>query len=334
MSDADFIVIGSGPAGVSAALPLAQAGHRVLLLDGADSYELAPASNTERMLGGMLEGLSAEDGLSPKFRTPLARRILSRFAEANGISSENFVGVGALARGGLSRVWGAFVTEFADRDFAGWPIGLQDLAPSYARVCERIGVNGTGGDTVGGELGQSGPLQPPLPLGAAATLLLGRYRPDGKGLKLGLARNAVLSAAHDGRSACDLRNACLWGCPIGAIYDARQDLARLQAHANFRLVDRCLPAKNRGRLAGAGRRRPAFFRAPPPAGGGHFGKLAAGGAAAAMPRRMAAVKQSGDGYAAAHTLRFDGSAEAQPQPSATGIFPHIGKPARGERRGV
>src|SRR6185312_13736074 len=39
------------------------------------------------------------------------------------------------------------------------------------------------------------------------------------------------------RRACDLRNDCLWGCPLGAIYDARQDLTRLKARANFHLAD-------------------------------------------------------------------------------------------------
>jgi len=237
MSDAQFIIIGSGPAHSRGAMAAGGAGHRVLMLDGTDGKEPAPQPPGGQ---GLFEGLAPEDKLSPKLRTPLARHALSRFAETNRISGENFVAIGSLVRGGLSRVWGGFATEFAERDFAGWPITRNDLAPSYKRITERIGISGTHADAVGAELGTCGALQPPLPLGKASAALLRRYRSDNNALRLGLARNAVLSAPLDGRPACDLRNACLWGCSIGAIYDSRQDLARLAQHANFRLVD-CAP---------------------------------------------------------------------------------------------
>jgi hypothetical protein len=47
----------------------------------------------------------------------------------------------------------------------------------------------------------------------------------------------LLSQPLEGRSPCDLRGACLWGCPIGAIHDARQDLKALRARSAFRLLD-------------------------------------------------------------------------------------------------
>ena len=238
MSEAEFIVVGSGPAGVSAALPLVEAGRNVLMLDGARREDRLPASPLERVLGLGLEGLTVEDGLSPKLRTPEARRVVSCFTEANRVAGENFIPIGALARGGLSRVWGAFVAEFDAADLEGWPIGLADLAPSYARVTSRIGVSGRHDDAAGRRLGSSGAIQPPLPLGRASAMLLDQYQkgPQGNFL-LGQARNAALSVALGERPGCDLRNDCLWGCPIGAIYDSRQDLARLARHANFRLED-------------------------------------------------------------------------------------------------
>src|SRR5262249_41374384 len=55
--DAEFIVIGSGPAGVSAALPLAEAGRRVIMLDGGDDRSAQPTAAWERMLGPHLESL-------------------------------------------------------------------------------------------------------------------------------------------------------------------------------------------------------------------------------------------------------------------------------------
>ena len=238
MSDADFLVIGSGPAGVSAAMPLVAAGRKVLMLDGALGTERGTVTPAERMLGVDLEGLSIDDGLSPKLRGPEARRAITGFARENRVVGENFAAIGSLARGGLSRLWGAFAAEFSPADVEGWPIRHADLAASYVRVSRRMGVSGSAEDAAGLVLGASGPLMPPLPLGAASRLLLENYgrKPD-RALALGHARNAILSAGLDGRPACDLRNDCLWGCPIGAIYDSRQDLARLAVHANFRLED-------------------------------------------------------------------------------------------------
>lgn len=235
MSEADVIVVGSGPAGVSAAWPLVQAGRQVLMLDGA-SAEQPAAHGADRVLGPGLEGLSVEDGLSPKLRAPEARLAFAGFQRAHGVEAQNFLPVGSLARGGLSRVWGAFVAEFDAADLKGWPIGQADLEPSYRHLAERIGISGNTEDAAGARLGTSGRLQPPLPLGAASQWLLRRYRPGGP-LALGRARNALISQPLNGRGACDLRGGCLWGCPLGAIYDARSDLARLVLHRNFRIVE-------------------------------------------------------------------------------------------------
>ena len=109
--------------------------------------------------------------------------------------------------------------------------------------------SGTVEDAAGRLLGDFGPLQPPLPLGRASRALLQRYRNDGK-FVLGQARNALLSRPIADRSACDLRSGCLWGCPIGAIYDARQDLKGLMQHTNFRIAERAEVVKIEKAAAG------------------------------------------------------------------------------------
>jgi len=236
MSDAEVIVIGSGPAGVSAAWPLVEAGRKVLMLDGTGADDPV-ARGPARVLGMQLEGLSVEDGLSPKLRAPEARLALAGFLRAHGVEADNFLPVGSLARGGLSRVWGGFAAEFDTADLKDWPIGQSDLAPSYRRVTQRIGVSGTTEDAAGMKLGASGILQPPLPLGAASQILLNAYRRGGP-LLLGQARNALISRPLDGRGVCDLRGGCLWGCPLGAIYDARSDLARLARSRDFHIAEK------------------------------------------------------------------------------------------------
>jgi len=243
--DAEILVIGSGPAGVSVALPLVQAGRRVLMIDG-DAAEalpgvegLQPDPSWRRTLGKELEALQPEDGLSPKLRTPAARMIVDAFHQMTGIATDNFAVVGARARGGLSRIWGGYVGEFDDDDLTGWPLRFTDLQPSYRTVTERIGISGSDNDDMAAFHGLSGPVMPAPPIGPAAASILENYRRGDPqpGFALGLARNALLTADRADRKACDLSLSCLWGCARGAIYDARQDLAALRRYPNFELVD-------------------------------------------------------------------------------------------------
>ena len=243
---ADVIVIGSGPAGVSAALPLVEAGRQVVMIDGGDDRATqadTPSDTTwARMLGERLEALQPDDGLTPKWRTPEARRTIGAFKRQGGIDvgidAEGFLAVGALARGGLSRIWGGFVSELDAEDFAGWPITAEDLRPSYAAVVDRIGVSGSADDDMAAFYGGSGTLLAPPPLGPTAAAILERYAaarsdPD---FALGRARNTLLTADRGARQACNLGLGCLWGCGRGAIYDARQDVALLRQHAGFELI--------------------------------------------------------------------------------------------------
>jgi choline dehydrogenase-like flavoprotein len=241
MSDiaADIVVIGSGPAGVSAAFPLVEAGRRVVMIDAGSDRDTEARSPWQRTLGPHLESLAPDDGLSPKLRTPEARRIIGAFRRREPIVEEDFLAIGALARGGLSRIWGGSVCELDDDDLQGWPVTAADLRPSYRAVVERIGVAGSHDDDMAAFCGRSGPLLAPPPLGPGAAALMRRYgaaRPDA-GFALGRARNALLTEDRDGRQACDLGFGCLWGCARGAIYDARQDIARLRQHGNFTLAD-------------------------------------------------------------------------------------------------
>jgi choline dehydrogenase-like flavoprotein len=242
MSDlaADIVVIGSGPAGVSAALPLVEAGRRVLMIDGGADTPDAETSPWRRMLGGHLEALRPDDGLSPKLRTPEARYVVDAFQRWARFTENDFVALGALARGGLSRIWGGLVGELGDDDLAGWPVTAEELQPSYRAIAARIGISGSGDDDVAGFYGRSTPLLTAPELGPTAAAILHRYRttPRDPDFALGHARNALITADLGLRKACDLGLACLWGCARGAIYDARQDLALLRQHANFELRDR------------------------------------------------------------------------------------------------
>jgi len=248
----EFIVIGSGPAGVSAAIPLVEAGRRVLMIDGATERDAVRYEPWRRMLGDRLEALLPDDGLSPKWRTPEARQVIGAFQRRANFEEVDFLVSGALARGGLSRIWGNFVAELDDGDLAGWPVTAEDLQPSYRTVTDRIGVSGSSDDDMAAFYGRSGELLAPPALSPIAAGMLERYasaRPD-PAFALGRARNALITSDRGSRQACDLSFGCLWGCARGAIYDARQDLALLRERANFQLLDQAT-ATRLARVEGA-----------------------------------------------------------------------------------
>jgi len=246
VTEPDVIIVGSGPAGVSAAWPLVEAGHSVAMLDAAEKAAPDPPDGDietfrrrddtwRHAFGDDFTGLGFGDEQSPKFATRIGRAVLSANTERPAIEAQNFTATRSIAAGGLSKLWGAFVTVFDERDLRAFPIGPSDLADSYRAIAARIGISGAD-DDLGPFHGSNLPLQAPdwlLPIGRS---LMTRYQNGKKteNFQLGLARNAVLTRGLEGRSACNKCGLCLYGCARGAIYDSAQDLVPLSKRANFR----------------------------------------------------------------------------------------------------
>lgn len=231
MNDADVIIIGSGPAGVSAAWPLLEAGVRVLMLDASEAglpYS-AHASLSELRddpgrwrteLGA--SGPLADAGVSPKFATPLARATLAGFAEAATLTTDNFMGLGSQASGGLTRIWGALAARYGDADIAALP---GDFRESYDRVAERVGISG------GQAIADADPAAFAPPVARLASRHL--RRGDQPGFDLVTAPNAVLAEPKGERLGCNMCGLCLHGCARGSIYHSALELPLLRRFPNF-----------------------------------------------------------------------------------------------------
>ncbi len=247
----DVVIIGAGPAGVSAAWPLVKAGLSVLMLDQGRMPEISraksgsfgsirndPQDNQWReFIGDDFSGIGDEAHSTPKMKVPQFRYVQRGYEDAYGLSANNVRPTGSLAAGGLSNMWGAGAYCYNDEDLAQYPIGAQDLMPSYKSVAERIGISGVLDDDIGPFLGDV-PLQKSLDLCHNAQSLLSSYElkkdaVNSLGFVLGRTRNAVLTKDRKDRSACTYDNMCLWGCKNNSIYSASQDLALLQKEANF-----------------------------------------------------------------------------------------------------
>jgi hypothetical protein len=229
-ADARVAIVGSGPAGVSAAWPFVRAGVPVVMLDAAE-HEGAPSplaaspsafrSDPDRwraQFGAGLAGLGPGADCSPKFTTPLARSVLAGYTEALGLETRGFFAAGALARGGLSTIWGALAAEWTREEFAGFPFDPTEIQSHYDSVRARIGAP------------RPGPESLTSPAARHMWDHLSRHPQD---FWAAPAPNAVLDAPMDGRQACIRCGLCLWGCSRRSIYDSGDEVAVLRRHPGF-----------------------------------------------------------------------------------------------------
>lgn len=250
----DAIIVGSGPAGVSAAFPLVQAGLKVLMLDAGKtapnvypqgSYLHNRASESrqwEWMIGKDFHALRNASATSPKLRVAAHAHVFQDFLDRNQIRTEDFVAIGSLAAGGLSNAWGCGVARLSDQELDAFPFPAAQILPSYAAVSKRMGLSGTVPDDLAGYFGVDDWAQAPIALDAVHRKILASYEKKRKamahrGFALGRSRVAALSADMLERKACDLSGNCLWGCSRGALYNASGDLYALKKFSNFTYCD-------------------------------------------------------------------------------------------------
>lgn len=248
--DFDVIIIGSGPAGVSAAFPLVKAGLNVLMVDGGKQSKIAlpqddfisvRAKDTEQwkwMVGEDFHALKMHDAASPKLRAATLAYVFEQFQHDNRIESENFITVGSLASGGLSNAWGCGVARFSKDEFKMFPFQESEIENSYASVAMRMGISGGSPDDLSDYFGLDEWAQQPIPSDKIHTHLLQRYNSAkdkfvSLGFKMGRARVAALTENKDGRLACNLLGNCLWGCSRRALYSSADELPALHKYKNF-----------------------------------------------------------------------------------------------------
>lgn len=249
-ADFDVVVVGSGPAGVSAAFPLVESGLRVLMVDGGKRPSILPpekdflsvrandADQWKWMVGEDFHALKLRDAVSPKLRVPSQAYAFDGFARDNQIEGKGFIAVGSLATGGLSNAWGCGVARFSANEISTFPFSASELDRSYANVSRRIGISGREADDLSDYFGLDEYAQPPIPMDVLHTRMSRLYaghkdRLNAQGFRLGRSRVAALSESVSGRQACNFSGNCLWGCRRNSLYSAAGDLAALRKQPNF-----------------------------------------------------------------------------------------------------
>jgi choline dehydrogenase-like flavoprotein len=249
----DVIIVGSGPAGVSAAFPLLEAGLKVLMVDGGKqattqspakdflSWREQDSDQFKRMVGRGFYALKHSQDVTPKMRIPSLSYVFKDFENRNQIESNEFSAIGSLSTGGLSNAWGCGVSEYSESELSAFPFAVSELAPSYRAIAKRIGVSGGGDDALKTYLGLNDCSQPPIPLDILNEYLYRRFqqantkRIDPE-FSLGRSRVAILSENKNDRLACNLCSNCLWGCSRKSLYSAADEISSLKRYVNFTFV--------------------------------------------------------------------------------------------------
>jgi choline dehydrogenase-like flavoprotein len=219
----DAIVVGSGACGGWAALELAKAGMKVLMLEAGSHVDQKDFHHTflyqmdYRGLGkpGLLRRYS---GSERNYRIMLDN-------EENPYTTAP----GTVYRWGRSRVlggrslhWARASDRMADYEFKAasrdgygmdWAISYADIKPYYDRVESFIGVNA---ELAGLPQFPDGIFQPPMPLNCAETIFTTASK--SLGWPVTPRRLAQLTRMHNNRPPCHYCGNCVNGCDVGAMF--------------------------------------------------------------------------------------------------------------------
>lgn len=251
---ADVILIGSGPAGAQAALPLVEAGLTVLMLDGGmraptilengkeqhfEDLRRHDAEQWKLLLGEDLSSIPVH-GLSGGLgggMTSGNRRYVTEGTDVHlPLQVEQGQVIQSLAKGGLGAAWGAACAFFSPEELTAMGLPVEETERCYQEVSDIIGVSGP----------QDHPsVQPALPLDHHGSLLLRKATQKKQALA---ARSVRFSQPHSAVLSQDLGNRRASKCldmdyyhdPDRSVYRPQYTIETLEKHPNFTYRHGCI----------------------------------------------------------------------------------------------
>ena len=219
----DVVIVGSGASGCLLAAKLAQAGKRVMILEGGPAVSTADMWSSQiwsrRLHGAPMPALSGDD-------------------EALSLTLNFGWGTGGSAAHHYACWFRLHEDDFAYRTTYGagldWPIAYNDLRPYYDQIQAEVGVSGD--DATDLWTPPHDPYsRPALPVLSQGAVLKRGF--DALKIPTSPMPQAILSQPMGERAACLLDGWCDAGCPIGALANPQVTYLREALLAGATLIN-------------------------------------------------------------------------------------------------
>ena len=223
LSTYDAIIVGSGACGSWAAMELAQAGMKVLMLEAGSHVD--PRDFRHTFLYELDFRGQGKPGLLRRYQGSERNYRIFIDNEENPYTTgpeTDYRWGRSRCLGGRTVHWARATDRMADYEFKAasldgygmnWAVSYADMKPYYDRVERFIGVSAA---REGFEQFPDGPFLPPMPLNCAESIFAAAC----KSLRWAWThrRLAQLTRAHNGRPPCHYCGNCVNGCDIGAMF--------------------------------------------------------------------------------------------------------------------
>lgn len=248
----DYLVVGSGPAGVQAAQTLVEAGKSVLLLDVGfekESKDQVPdqsflsirKSDPDQyryFLGRSFEGIPLGKLKPGAGLTPPRQYVTQGVEKWIPIQSKTFTSVESLAQGGLGGAWGLGCFAMTRSELQSMGLSAEGIQASYQTIASRIGISGALDDCSFLFRGDLQGIQSPLKIDDNAKNLLGLYQKkkaflNSKGIFLGQPMLSLLSEKLGSRRPNLYHDMDFWTDQGGASYRPIITLEELKKNPKF-----------------------------------------------------------------------------------------------------